>query len=71
MLFEGGLGRSTPGVFGVLRVVVFEGRRKATGDLPQKLPQGVSLLLVHPNFRVSKFSDFLFKSVSLTKSVKK
>ena len=53
MLFEGGLGRSTPGVFGVLRVVVFEGRRKATGDLPQKLPQGVSLLLVYPKIGLS------------------
>ena len=71
MLFEGGLGRSTPGVFGVLRVVVFEGRRKATGDLPQKLPQGVSLLLAYPNFRVSKCSDFIFESVSLKKSVKR
>ena len=50
---RGGLGRSTPGVFGGFPMVVFEDRRKAAGNLPQKLPQGVSLLLVYPKIGLS------------------
>ncbi len=49
-------------VFRVFRVVVFEDRREATGDLPQKLPQGFlgSTSGSYTIFtRLSDFSDFL------------